>query len=250
STVSLVGEAAVKFLGSGLGKVGAAAGAGAGGTACDAGVVGAGAFCGAVTAGAGGSCCWAKDCAAGSERAAIAAIMAKVPGAVPRPARRAPAHLANERIKLFLLLSSLYLNPGGDGKPATHAERLGSDFQDWRGLLTFVFRFFDQAHHLLDEIEGKSVRLGDLIDALVTLHVGFEDGVEHLVGRERIGVALAGAKFGRGRLVEDGLRNYLAFTIEPSAYGIDAGFDQVADHGQGSNHVAIKRAVADSHFRF
>ena len=60
-TVSLVGDAAVKLSGSGLGNTGAADGAGADGS----------------SAGAGGTCCWPKTFKAGTEMRASAAKLAK-----------------------------------------------------------------------------------------------------------------------------------------------------------------------------
>ena len=44
---------------------------------------------------------------------------------------------------------------------------------------------------------------GDLLWRFVALDVGFEDGVENVVGRQRVGVLLVGAQFGGGRLLDD-----------------------------------------------
>ena len=52
-----------------------------------------------------------------------------------------------------------------------------------------------------DEWGTRVVQFGEnLLGGAVALDVGFEDGVENVVGRERVGVALAGAEFGGGRL--------------------------------------------------
>ena len=64
----------------------------------------------------------------------------------------------------MLPTSSLYLNFDGNGKSAAHAKRLGGHLQDRRGLLAFVLAALHQAHHLLDELQGKSVSLSDLLD--------------------------------------------------------------------------------------
>src|SRR5208337_601168 len=75
STVSLVGVAAVKSAGLGLGKVGATVGAGAEGSA--AGCPGAAGACGALASGAGGTCCWAAAWNTGTKRAISAAALSK-----------------------------------------------------------------------------------------------------------------------------------------------------------------------------
>ena len=72
--------------------------------------------------------------------------------------------------------SALYLNFNGDGKSAAHAEGLGGQLQDGGGLLAFVLAALHKAHHLLDELQGKSVCLGDFLGGLITLYVGFEIG--------------------------------------------------------------------------
>ena len=50
---------------------------------------------------------------------------------------------------------------------------------------------------------GKPFFCGNALRRLVALDVGFEDGIENVVGRQRIGVHLAGAQFGGRRLRED-----------------------------------------------
>ncbi len=70
----------------------------------------------------------------------------------------------------------LHLNFDGDGKSAAHAKRLGGDLQDRSGLLALVLRALNQAHHLLDEFERKTVLRGDALRRLIALHVGFEMG--------------------------------------------------------------------------
>ena len=96
---------------------------------------------------------------------------------------------------------SLYLNFDGNGKSAAHAKGLCSHLQDRRGLLAFVLRALYQANHLLDEREGNTVLLRDVFRGLVALDVGFENGVEDIVGRQRVGIFLVGAQLGRGRLL-------------------------------------------------
>ena len=61
----------------------------------------------------------------------------------------------------------------------------------------------DQMHHLLDEFQGKSVCLGDLLRRFIAFDIGFEDRIENLVGRQRVGVLLIGTQLRRGRLLQD-----------------------------------------------
>ena len=60
-----------------------------------------------------------------------------------------------------------------------------------------------------DEIERKTVLGGDALRSLVALDIGLDDGIEDLVGRQRIGVHLARPQLGRGRLVREWLRESL-----------------------------------------
>ena len=71
-------------------------------------------------------------------------------------------------------------------------------------------RALDQAHHLLDEFEGKSVCLGDLLGGLVALDVGFENRIKNLVRRQRVSILLVRTQLGRGRLFKNRRGNHLA----------------------------------------
>src|ERR1019366_9712082 len=128
------------------------------------------------------------------------------------------AALANRtdgRIKLFLLISRessqilaytptstlrliprhrrLYLHLDGDGESAPHSKRFTRNLQHRGGLLAFVLRPLHQPHHLLDERKRKSVFFGNPLRRLVALHVSFQNRVQHLVRRQRIGVLLVRA---------------------------------------------------------
>jgi len=45
--------------------------------------------------------------------------------------------------------------------------------------------------------------------------------IEDLVRRQRVGIELSGAKFGRGGLANDGMRYALAIAIDVAGLGID-----------------------------
>src|ERR1700722_3902995 len=109
----------------------------------------------------------------------------------------------------------VYLNLDGGGKPAAGAERLRGDLQDGRGLLAFVLGALHQPDYLLDEAEVESVCGRNALRGFVALDVGFENGIENLVGRRRVGVFLARPQLGGRRLFEDRWRNDFAVAIEP-----------------------------------
>src|SRR5947209_4905471 len=93
----------------------------------------------------------------------------------------------------------------GDGKAPVPAESACGDLHAGRSLAAFVFAGIDQAHDTLHRFAIKTHGY-DLFEAAVLLGVGAQNGIEHLVGREAIGVLLAGAQFGGGRLFDDGWR--------------------------------------------
>jgi hypothetical protein len=76
----------------------------------------------------------------------------------------------------------LYLNAGGNGKPAPHAEGLGGNFEDGRCLLAFVLGALNKVDYMFDDGRGKTVRRGDLGGGFVALDVGLEDRIENFVG--------------------------------------------------------------------
>ena len=50
--------------------------------------------------------------------------------------------------------------------------------------MAFVLAALHQAHYLLDETQGKTVCLGDLLGGFVALDIGLENGIENFVGRQ------------------------------------------------------------------
>src|SRR3989440_12546548 len=94
----------------------------------------------------------------------------------------------------------------GDGKAPVPAESARGNLHAGRSLPTFVFAGIHQAHDTLHRFAVKTHGY-DLFEAAVFFGVGTQDGIEHLVGRQTIGVLLAGAQFGGGRLFDDGWRD-------------------------------------------
>src|SRR5512138_1206244 len=82
----------------------------------------------------------------------------------------------------------------GDGKPAVLAEGSRSDPDAWRRLTALVFRPVEHAHDTLDEGAIVAHR-DDPLHLPVLLDVGLENGVEHVVRRERVGILLTRAEF-------------------------------------------------------
>src|SRR5436189_292414 len=68
----------------------------------------------------------------------------------------------------------------GDRQAPVATEGLRGDADARRRLAPLVLGPVDKADHTLDDV-GRCARGGDLVAALVTLHVGLEDPVEDVV---------------------------------------------------------------------
>ena len=91
-----------------------------------------------------------------------------------------------------------------DRHPPVAAERLRRDLDPRRLLAALVLGQVDEADDAVDVLRGQAA--GDeLLAAEVLLDVALEDRVEHLVGRQRVLVALVGAQLGRRRPRDDRL---------------------------------------------
>src|ERR1700722_9237537 len=123
----------------------------------------------------------------------------------------------------------LDLNFDRDGKPAPHPEGFAGDFENGSGLLPLVLTAFDELEDGTDEGDRNALVGGDLFGGAVALDVGLEDGIEDLVGRERVGVALVGAELGGGMLFEGGAGDDLAVAVGVVAEGVDLGLHDVAN---------------------
>ena len=142
-----------------------------------------------------------------------------------------------------------------DWNPSADAEGEGGDFQAGGGLLSFVFVEVHFPDHVVDDGLGEA--LGDQVaTGEAFFHVAFEDSVEDVIRREAVLIHLAGAEFGARGLFDGVERDDLATgsrcggRIYPPRQGEDLGFEDVADHGEATAHVAVERAVADGHFTF
>ncbi len=83
----------------------------------------------------------------------------------------------------------------------------------------------------------------------VALDQALQDGVEHGIGRQRVGVLLVGAQLGRRRLVEDALRDRPAARVAPAAELEHRGLVDVLQDVEAAVHVAVERGVAHRHLR-
>src|SRR3954471_12932508 len=90
----------------------------------------------------------------------------------------------------------------GDGKATPGAERLLRYLYSRRRLLPLVFRPLDHRDDGLHQPAIEAARLRDLFHRLVILDVVFEDGVEHLVWRQRVGIFLSGTQLCRRRFLD------------------------------------------------
>src|SRR3954447_16464930 len=76
-----------------------------------------------------------------------------------------------------------------DRHPAVAAERLRADLDPRGRLPALVLGQVDKADHRVHDVGGQAAA-DQLLAALVLLYVGLEDLVEHVVGRQRVFVAL------------------------------------------------------------
>src|SRR3984885_7886831 len=139
--------------------------------------------------------------------------------------RRTPACISSS----FPTEIRLYLNFDGDGKAPAHAERFRGYFQYRSRLLPFVLAALHQFDDLAHQFEIKPAGRGYGLRRFVALYVGFEDGIEDLVGGQRVGVLLVRPQLCRGRLFEDGYGNHFALAVHVAAERVDFGLDHVAD---------------------
>jgi len=137
----------------------------------------------------------------------------------------------------------------GDGHAPVAAEGLRRDLDAGRALAAFIFAEVDQSNGFQNsgfiKVRGKHG-----INAHVFFNIGFEDRVEHFVGRERIGVLLIGSKLRRGRALNRRGRNGEALFVSPAAEIEHECFGNVFDDGEAAGHIAIEGAVADRDFAF
>src|SRR5579875_420541 len=97
----------------------------------------------------------------------------------------------------------------GDGIAPLAAERAGRDARTRRGLPALEF---GGVHHLHHALHGVGIETGgdDFLARLRAFDAALENGVEHVVGRQRILVGLVGAQFRRRRPSHDRARDDLA----------------------------------------
>src|SRR5437016_4168662 len=134
---------------------------------------------------------------------------------------RAPADTATEAPGLSAFLGSA--GPAiGDRRPPVLAEGLVRDPHARGRLAPLVLVAIDQLCDAPSEIAVEAAR-DELGDRLVILDVSLDDGIEHLVGGERVGVLLIRAQFRRRRLVDDRLGDDFApgTRVEVTAQRVD-----------------------------
>ena len=102
---------------------------------------------------------------------------------------------------------SRYLHFGGDRKTASVAESFGGNLQSRSSLLALVFAAIHHANHALHQPKIEATVGGNLLRGMRLFDVVFENGIENLIGRQRVAVFLIGTQLGGRRLFQAGLRN-------------------------------------------
>ena len=112
----------------------------------------------------------------------------------------------------------------------------------WRRLYSARSTMRD---HALDVLGGKGAG-APARRRPVVLDVALEDGVEHLVGRERLVVALVVTKLGRRRALQHRRGHQLAprLTVAPAHEIVDQALVHVLQDREAAGHVAVERGVA------
>ena len=99
------------------------------------------------------------------------------------------------RVMQIMRLSCLFPKPIRNRQPSIPSKSLRRDLHPRGGLAAFVFVAVHHADYAADGILVESHR-GDLLGATIFLDVGFEDGIEGLVGRQGVLVSLVGLELG------------------------------------------------------
>src|SRR6266540_3649893 len=201
-------------------------------------------------------------------------------GSLDELVERALGRLARRHLDRARALASAFppVTPGAQAPPGELAARLialvtgSEEAADQAGMLLFYERYVqagrrpqlrplvdawnaelvlgavDHPHDPLDD--GGVEALGDdLLRAGVVLDVAVQDRVEDLVGRQRVGVELAGPQLGGGRLVQHRLRDHHAQLVAPARQPVDEGLRHVADDREAARHVPVQGGVANRQLR-
>src|SRR2546423_14064736 len=134
----------------------------------------------------------------------------------------------------------------GDRQPAVLAECLGRHPDPGWGLAPLVLAQVDEPG---DPPNRRRVVPGgfELGYRPVTFNVTLQDGVEHVVGRKRVGVDLAWRQLGRRRLLQHVLRDPDPVAVAPPGQAEDQGLLNVLQGGEAAGHVAVEGRVAGGH---
>src|SRR5579883_232921 len=136
-------------------------------------------------------------------------------------------------------------------QPSIAPECTRGDLDTRRSLAALVLA---EVYEACDALHGGRIEAhgNKLVDAAILLNVGTQDGIEHLIRRQAVGVLLVGAQLSGGWLVNDRLWDdrFGADRVAIDAEFIDNGLEDILDHCEAASHVAIERTVAHGHLGF
>src|SRR5579862_2589254 len=131
----------------------------------------------------------------------------------------------------------------GDRQAAVLAERLHRDPHARGCLAPLPLGHVDEAHDPLDQ-PAVHPRREQLLERHVLLDVRGQEGVEDVVGRQALVVALPGAQLGRGRFRQHAVGDDRADRVAVAGELVHARLEHVLDHGEPAGHVhAVDRRV-------
>ncbi len=172
-----------------------------------------------------------------------------------QPAAGLPGRTSQgDRLDLPVVAGSVHevLDEGvGDGHAPVLAEGARGEFDAHRPLAALVLAGLD----LADDREHQLAvvpRARDLLYPAALLDVHLQDGVEHLVGGQGIGVQLVGSELGRGRPLDYLRRDELAAIqfVDVARQAVDVPLEKILDESETPHHVAVEGAVAHGELAF
>src|SRR5688500_18513180 len=101
-----------------------------------------------------------------------------------------------------------------DRDPAADAEGERGDFQAGGGLLALVLVTVALADYVVDDGFVEVLR-DEVAPRHAFLDIAFEDGIENIVGRQRVLIALVGPEFGTRRFLDRRCWNDFPLPIDP-----------------------------------
>ena len=110
-------------------------------------------------------------------------------------------------------------------------------------MAPLVLRLAHKAHDIGHHRGIEPSRLQGLA-VQAALHVGFQDRVQHIIGRQAVLVFLVGPQLGRGWLAQGRLRDHRTLGVDLAGNSVHQRFGHIRQHSQAAAGVAVEGAIA------